>query len=98
MAAKPRTSLIEAKRALVIEVRRNSLGPLVAVGLRWPTGVVAEDMSAAAEVDQGEDRLVAAEADVAVEADVAAAGAVVVVVPTSALRKTSSRWCASTTG
>jgi hypothetical protein len=55
-------------------------------------------MSAAAEVDQGEDRLVAAEADVAVEADVAAAGAVVVVVPTSALRKTSSRWCASTTG
>jgi hypothetical protein len=48
-AAKLRTSPTEAKRALVIEVRRISLGHLVAVGLRGSTGVVVVvDMSAAA--------------------------------------------------
>ena len=55
-AAKLRISPTEAKRALVIEARRISLGHLVAVGLRGPTGVVVvEDMSAAAEVGRAED-------------------------------------------
>src|SRR6185436_16522854 len=50
-AAKLRTSPTEAKRASVIEARRISLGHLVAVGLRGPTGVVVvEDMSVAAAV------------------------------------------------
>jgi hypothetical protein len=56
MVAKPRTSLAEAKRASVIEAPRNSLGHLVAVGLRRPTGAVVEDIiSAAGEVGQAED-------------------------------------------
>src|SRR5262249_36459947 len=94
MAAKPRTSLTEAKRALVIEAPRNSLDHLVAVGLRRPTGARAEDIkSAAGEVGRGEDMGAGAEA-VGVEAAavVGAAGAVVVGVdPISASNKTSCR-------
>src|SRR5262245_66661113 len=76
-AAKLRTSPTEAKRALVIEARRISLGHLVAVGLRGPTGVVVEeeDMSAAAEVGRAEDMLAAAEA---VAEDTSVSGEVVV--------------------
>jgi hypothetical protein len=103
MAAKPRTSLAEAKRASVIEAPRNSLGHLVAVGLRGPTGVaVEEDMSAAAEVGRAEDMLAAAEAvaedtSVAGEVVVAAVGAVADGDPTFASKRMSYRWCALAT-
>jgi hypothetical protein len=101
-AAKLRTSPTEAKRALVIEARRISLGHLVAVGLRGPTGVVVEDMSAAAEVGRAEDMLAAAEAvaedtSVAGEVVVAAVGAVADGDPTFALKRMSYRWCALAT-
>ena len=105
-AAELRTSPTEVKRALVIEARRISLGHLVAVGIRRPTGVVVEeDMSAAAEVGRAEDMLAAAEAvaedtSVAAEAGevvVAAVGAVADGDPTFALKRMSYRWCALAT-
>ena len=102
-AAKLRTSPAEAKRASVIEAPRISLGHLVAVGLRGPTGVVEEeDMSAAAEVGRAEDMLAAAEAvaedtSVAGEVVVAAVGAVADGDPTFALKRMSHRWCALAT-
>ena len=90
MAAKPRTSLSEAKRALVIEGQRNSLGHLEAEGLRRPTGV-------AAEVARVEHKSAVA-GDVPVEDISAVVAAVVEVVdvavggdPTFALSKTSYR-------
>jgi hypothetical protein len=103
-AAKLRTSPTEVKRALVIEARRISLGHLVAVGLRGPTGVVVvEDMSAAAEVGRAEDMLAAAEVGRA--EDTSVAGEVVVVAvdavadgdPTFALKRMSYRWYALAT-
>ena len=99
-AAELRTSPTEVKRALVIEARWISLGHLVAVGLRGPTGVVEEeDMSAAAEVGRVEDMLAAAEAaaedtSVVGEVVVAAVGAVADGDPTFALKRMSYRWCA----
>lgn len=99
-AARLRTSPTEAKRALVIEARRISLGHLVAVG---PIGVVVvEDMSAAAEVGRAEDVLAAAEAvaedtSVAGEVVVAAVGAVADGDPTFALKRMSYRWYALAT-
>jgi hypothetical protein len=101
-AAKLRTSPAEAKRASVIEAPRISLGHLVAVGLRGPTGVVVEDMSAAAEVGRAEDMLAAAEAvaedtSVAGEVVVAAVGAVADGDPTFALKRMSYRWYALAT-
>lgn len=102
-AAKLRTSPTEAKRALVIEARRISLGHLVAVGLRGPTGVVVEDMSAAAEVGRAEDMLAAAEvglAEVSAAAAAVAAAAVGAVAdgdPTFALKRMSYRWYALAT-
>src|SRR5262249_60108168 len=93
MAAKPRTSLTEAKRALVIEAPRNSLGHLVAVGLRWPRGAVVEDIiSAAGEVGQAED-MSAAVAAVAEVVDVAGGGRSV-----SASKKTACPRCGSAPG
>ena len=90
MAAKPRTSLSEAKQALVIEGQRNSLGRLEAEGLRRPTGV-------AAEVARVEHKSAVA-GDAPVEEISAVVAAVVVVVaavvdggPTFALSKTSYR-------
>jgi len=98
MAAKPRTSLAEAKRASVIEAPRNSLGHLVAVGLRGPTGAVVEvarveRKSAVAGEGPVEDMRAAVEVgQVEEEALVGAAAAVVVGVdPISASNKTSYR-------
>jgi hypothetical protein len=97
MVAKPRTSLAEAKRASVIEAPRNSLGHLVAAGLKRPTEAVAEDISAAAEVTTVEHTsAVAAGGRVAdMSAAVAAVAEVVDVAvdggPTFALNKTSYR-------
>ena len=100
MVAKPRTSLAEAKRASVIEAPRISLGHLVAVGLRGPTGVVVvEDMSAAAEVGRAEDMSAAAEVGLAEVSAAAAAvvGAVADGDPTFALKRMSYRWYALAT-
>src|SRR6185437_1601465 len=90
-AAKLRTSPTEAKRALVIEARRISLVHLVAVGLRGPTGVVVEDMSAAVEVGLAE--VSAAAGAVAA----AAVGAVADGDPTFALKRMSYGWYALAT-
>src|SRR6185437_13247216 len=91
-AAKLRTSPTEAKRASVIEARRISLGHLVAVGLRGPTGVVVvEDMSAAAEVGLAEVSAAAAAVAAAV------VGAVADGDPTFALKRMSYRWYALAT-
>src|SRR5262245_34257966 len=98
MAEKPRTSLSEAKRALVIEAGRNSLGHLVAEDLRRPTGVAAEvarveHKSAVAGDAPVEDMRAAAEVGQAEAAVVvgAAAAVGVGVDPISASNKTSYR-------
>src|SRR5262249_22218818 len=98
MAAKPRTSLAEAKRASVIEAPRKSLGHLVRVGLRGPAGVAGEvarvehKSAVAGEGPVGDMRAAVEVGQVEAAALVGAAAAVVVGVdPISASNKTSYR-------
>ncbi len=100
MVQRPKTSPNAARPASVIAVHRKSHDPQAGAGLRrFARGggaavAGAEAMSAAAVADAAEAMSAAAEAVVA-----AAVGAAVGVgvVPTSASRKTSSRWSSSTT-
>ena len=94
MVQRPRTSPSAARPASVIVVHRKSHDPQAGAVLRRRARAVAgaEAMSAAAVADAAEDMPAAAEAVVAAVVGAAAAG----VVPISASRKTSSRWCSST--
>jgi hypothetical protein len=97
MAAKPRTSLAEAKRASVIEAPRNSLGHLVAEDLRRPTGVAAqvarvEHKPAVAGDALVEDMRAAAEVGQAEAAAVVGAAAAVVGVDSAVWRDDNGIW------